>query len=47
MKKLSKDEMKNISGGGISISAVALIAGGITMLIGALDGFFRPLGCRE
>ena len=47
MNKLSNEEMKKIDGGGINIGAIALITGGITMLIGVLDGFFRPFGCRE
>lgn len=47
MNKLSDYEMKKIDGGGINVGAFALIAGGVTMIIGILDGFFRPMGCRE
>lgn len=47
MKSLSDNEMKNITGGGISIGLVAAIAAGITFITGVLDGILRPLGCRE
>ena len=47
MNKLSNEQMKKISGGGINAGAIALIAGGISMLIGVLDGFLRPMGCNE
>lgn len=47
MEKLTDVEMKNISGGGISIGIVAAIVAGITFITGVLDGILRPLGCRE
>jgi len=47
MEKLTDVEMKNISGGGISIGVVAAIVAGITFITGLLDGILRPLGCRE
>lgn len=39
--------MVNITGGGISISTISIIAVGITFITGILDGILRPLGCRE
>lgn len=47
MEKLNEVEMKNISGGGISIGCIAAIVAGITFVTGILDGILRPLGCRE
>lgn len=47
MNKLSDNEMKNITGGGISIGVAAAIVAGITFITGLLDGILRPLGCRE
>lgn len=42
---LTKNELLKITGGD-SFSMGALIGGVITFIIGALDGFFRPLKCR-
>ena len=47
MKKLTDVEMKNISGGGVSLGLIAAIAAGITFITGVIDGILRPLGCRE
>lgn len=47
MKNLTEFEMKNISGGGISIGCIVAITAGITFITGILDGILRPLGCRE
>ena len=47
MEKLTEVEMKNISGGGVSIGIIAAIVAGITFITGVLDGILRPLGCRE
>lgn len=47
MKKLNNNEMKNITGGGISIGLVAAIVAGITFVTGIIDGIIRPMGCRE
>ena len=38
MKKLNKNEMLNISAGGLSAGAIAAIAAGIAFLAGILDG---------
>ena len=47
MKKLGNNEMKNITGGGISFGVVAAIVAGITFVTGILDGILRPLRCHE
>ncbi len=46
MKKLDKDEMKNISGGGLSVMGFFGIGALITFLAGVIDGFARPLKCN-
>ena len=46
MMKLDDEEMKKISGGSISASAWALIAGIVSFLGGLLDGYTRPFRCR-
>ncbi len=44
MEKISKNELKNINGGGFGLG---LLIGGIaTFLIGVIDGYVRPLKCR-
>lgn len=47
MNRLTDKEMMNITGGGISVGICALIAAGVTFVTGIIDGFLRPLGCRE
>lgn len=47
MKKLTDREMMDITGGGINIGLCAMIAAGVTFITGLIDGFLRPLGCRE
>lgn len=42
---LSKNELLAVSGGD-SFSVGTLIGGALAFIIGALDGFFRPLKCR-
>ena len=46
MKKLSKNEMECIKGGGMSATAWAVIAGVISLISGIFDGFTRPYKCR-
>jgi len=43
--KLSKDELLNVTGGGISIGAVTGIGALITFIIGIVDGYLRPSKC--
>lgn len=46
MKKLTKEEMKNIKASGIGALGWAIIAAGISFIGGLLDGYTRPLKCR-
>lgn len=46
MKKLSDNELMQINGGGLSWGAIVGIVAGITVLIGVIDGFVRPLKCN-
>ena len=46
MKHLEKEELMNISGGGYKWGLGALIAGGVTFIIGLIDGLLRPLKCN-
>jgi len=46
MKKLNKEEMIEISAGGISAGAVAAICAIGSFLIGIFDGLARPFRCR-
>ena len=46
MKKIEKNDLENIYGGGFSFSIAAIIGAGITFLIGVVDGYVRPLACR-
>lgn len=44
MKELNKKELMKVNGGGIGLGL--LIGAGIVFLIGAVDGFVRPLKCN-
>lgn len=44
MYKLTKDELKDIKGGGVG--TCILIGGIIIFVIGVIDGYIRPLKCR-
>lgn len=46
MKELNKNEMVNVSAGGLSAGVVAAIAAGIAFFAGLLDGYTRPYKCR-
>lgn len=43
---LSKNELTDINGGGVSYGVVALAIGGVIFLVGVLDGYVRPLKCK-
>lgn len=47
MRKLKEKELKNITGGGISIGLGITIGAIVTFLIGLVDGYVRPLACRN
>ena len=46
MQKLNELEMKQIKAGALSAGVWALIAAGVAVFAGFLDGFTRPLKCR-
>jgi len=43
---LTNNELKQISGGGVSLGLGLLIAAGVIFLVGVIDGYVRPLGCN-
>ena len=46
MKELTKNELRQINGGGISIELLTIVTLGVAFVAGIIDGFFRPLKCR-
>ena len=44
---LTKEELQNIEGGGLSWGAVGVIISIGVFIIGVVDGFMRPLACRS
>ena len=46
MKELDIRDAKNMYAGGLSAGACALIASGISFIIGIFDGITRPFKCR-
>ena len=47
MQKLSKEEMMNIKGGGISVWVILGIGALVTFLVGVIDGIVNPLDCNN
>lgn len=43
--KMSKEELLDVTGGGVSIGVVAGIGALITFIIGVVDGYLRPSKC--
>ena len=43
---LSNEELYEIKGGAIKAGVLALIIGGVTFIIGVIDGYIRPLRCN-
>ena len=46
MKKLKKEELKNVKAGALSGWAIAGVIAGITFIVGIFDGIARPFKCR-
>ena len=44
---LSNNELSNIYGGAIKYGWIAAIGGLITLLVGIVDGYLRPLECNR
>lgn len=47
IKEISKDELQNINGGGISLLGAAGLVAGAVFLIGVIDGYVRPKKCND
>ena len=43
---LSNENLYEINGGAIKAGVIALIIGGVTFIIGVIDGYLRPLRCN-
>lgn len=43
---LEKEELNKINGGGISFGLATTIIAGIVFIVGAIDGYIRPLRCN-
>lgn len=46
MQELSKQELMNVKGGGISIGVAMVITAISTFVVGFIDGIIRPLRCN-
>ena len=46
MKELNLKKCKSLYAGGISAGLFALLASGVSFVIGVLDGITRPFRCR-
>ena len=47
IKEVSKQELKQITGGGLSLLGGIGIVGGIIFLIGVVEGFVNPEKCND
>lgn len=47
MKEVSKEELKKINGGGISVLTAIGISAAVIFIIGVIDGYVRPKKCDE
>lgn len=43
---LSKEEMQEVNGGGLSVWGIVGLGALFVFLAGAIDGFARPMGCN-
>ncbi len=44
---LTNEDLYNVKAGAIKASVLALIAAGVTFIIGVIDGYLRPLKCNR
>lgn len=44
---LTKEELNTIEGGGVKIGFFAALGGFITLVVGIIDGYLRPLSCNR
>ena len=47
INKISKDELQEINGGGISLLGIAGIVAGVVFVVGVIDGYVQPKKCNE
>lgn len=47
MTELTLDKLKEVKGGGFSIWVCAGIIAGVVFIAGVIDGYVRPLPCRD
>ena len=46
MKEISKEELQEMNGGGLSLLGVAGIVAGVVFIIGVIDGYVNPKKCN-
>jgi len=46
VKELSKEELMDVTGGGIGIGTGLIITAITTFVVGVIDGIIRPLRCN-
>lgn len=44
---MTKEELLNVTGGGLSLGAAFGIGALITFIIGVVDGYLRPQSCKS
>ena len=44
---LNDNELNNVYGGGVKLGWYAAIGGFITLVVGIIDGYLRPLSCNK
>ena len=48
MKQLSKEELNNVEGGLLkNFTAWGIVGVGITLIIGIINGYLRPISCSS
>ena len=47
IQEISKEELRDVDGGGLSILAAAGIVAGAIFVIGVIDGYVRPQKCND
>ena len=47
IKEISKEELKEVNGGGLSALGIAGIIAGAIFVIGVIDGYVRPQKCND
>lgn len=45
--EIQENELYNITGGAIKYGVWAIAGGLITLIVGIIDGFLRPLSCNK